>query len=122
MIYQALSQKHIPDIAIQFHKQTPVKKMVEGKEEDVFCRYHLKVEDNTLMFSPKELSDEELTQTQLKRAALGAIFVGHLDKLLGSSIFFQIFPLLYLNISRFLGQPKTVLSRLVVSCCHTAQK
>ena len=64
-----------------------MKKTVEGKEEDVFCRYHLKVEDNTLMFSPKELPDEELTTTQLKRAALGAIFVGHLDKLLGSSIF-----------------------------------
>ena len=52
-----------------------------GEPKDVFCRYEVTLGDKTASFCPKKLTDAQMADGTLKRAALGAVFLGKLSKL-----------------------------------------
>lgn len=74
-------QLNVPDIGLQHHQRTPMTRMAEGSEVEMFCRNNLTICAKTMAFFPDSLDDQTMAQTQLKRATFGAIFNGHRDSL-----------------------------------------
>jgi len=81
----------VPDITLQYHKQTP-KTKPDGSE--LYCRYDVTTNEKTAAFVPHPLTDEILASSTLKRGLAGALFSGKLDKLptMNGAIKFEVEP------------------------------
>lgn len=80
-MFKCSQESGVPDIQVKFFTLTPLKKMVESCEQQVFHRYAVCKQDNGTAFYPKALTDAEISADTLKRGALGAAWLGKLDAL-----------------------------------------
>ena len=55
--------------------------MVEGREVPVFSRFNVKMQQSTIAFTPKQLTDDELAGPVVKKAMFGALFADKYDRL-----------------------------------------
>ena len=55
--------------------------MVEGNEVPVFSRLNVKMQQSTIAFTPKQLTDDELAGPIIKKAMFGALCVDKYDRL-----------------------------------------
>ena len=76
-VFNVLKEQGVPDIRLDFHVMQPMK----VADADVLFRFTLLVQQPTTGFVPKELGDEQLRAEFIKRAAIGACFIGKFDKL-----------------------------------------
>ena len=78
-MFKCSQESGVPDIQVEFFTLTPLKKMVESCEQQVFHRYAVCKQDNGTAFYPKALTDAEISADTLKKGALGAAWLGELD-------------------------------------------
>ena len=58
-----------------------MQKMVEGKDVPVLSRFNVKMQQLTIAFTPKQLTDDELAGPVVKKAMFGALFADKYDRL-----------------------------------------
>ena len=81
-VFHAMNDESVPDAGFKFMKLTPIKKLVDGEEKTALCRFRVEaIRASCACFTPKELTDAEISEEFLKRATAGAAWASDFSKL-----------------------------------------